>query len=219
MNGNNQARDGSPDGPVLRWPARVLTADDLRGHLNGHREVVLGPRAVVTPLAADELRANGVQVRREAVAEQPTSDGAWSFAQERAHPLIGSVVQSLRREGLSLKELAGAGEASPCRWARDVAECVARGECEGGVIFCQDAGLVCCVANKVAGLRAVSIVTVAQAARAARSLGVNLAAVEMPGRTFYEVRQILRTLCTPAASACPPGVAGTLQELDGHAHR
>jgi len=64
-----------------------------------------------------------------------------------------------------------------------------------------------------------AIVTVAQAARAALTLGTNLAAVEMPGRTFFEVRQILRTLCLPGAAACPDGVALTLRELDGHAHR
>jgi ribose 5-phosphate isomerase RpiB len=87
------------------------------------------------------------------------------------------------------------------------------------VIFCSDAGLLCCVANKVAGLRAAPANTVAQAARATLSLGANLIAVEMPGRTFFEVRQIIRTCCLAAPPACPAGVACTLQELDGHAHR
>jgi hypothetical protein len=56
------------------------------------------------------------------------------------------------------------------------------------------------------------------AARATLSLAANLLAVEMPGRTFFEVRQILRTLIA-APGACPGGVACTLRELDGHAHR
>jgi hypothetical protein len=42
--------------------------------------------------------------------------------------------------------------------------------------------------------------------------------VEMPGRTFFEVRQILRTLLGNGTT-CPDGVACTLRELDGHAHR
>jgi len=58
---------------------------------------------------------------------------------------------------------------------------------------------------------------VTQAARAVRTLAANLLAVEMPGRTFFEVRQILRICCAPAV--CPADLAGTLQELDGHAHR
>jgi ribose 5-phosphate isomerase RpiB len=100
-----------------------------------------------------------------------------------------------------------------------LAECVARGDCQGGIVFCQDPGLVCCVSNKVAGLRAVVVSSAASAARAALSLAANFVAVEMPGRTFFELRQILRTLCTTDARACPAGVACTLQELDGHAHR
>jgi ribose 5-phosphate isomerase RpiB len=128
-------------------------------------------------------------------------------------------VQALERDGIHLRELPADCDGESCRWAKAVAECVARGECQGGVIFCQDPGLVCCVANKVVGLRAVMAVTVGQAARATLTLGANLLAVEMPGRTFFEVRQILRTLCTTERPTCPDGVACTLQELDGHAHR
>ena len=78
---------------------------------------------------------------------------------------------------------------------------------------------MCCVANKVPGLRAVAVTTVSQAARATLTLGANLVAVEMPSRTFFEMRQILGALCRITEPVCPPGVACTLQELDGHAHR
>ena len=88
----------------------------------------------------------------------------------------------------------------------------------GGVVFCHDPGLVCCVANKVPGLRAAAVTTVAQAARATLTLGANLLAVEMPGRTYFEMRQILRLLCD-GRRPVRHGVACTLQELDGHAHR
>jgi ribose 5-phosphate isomerase RpiB len=125
----------------------------------------------------------------------------------------------VEREGLTLKELPADGEQAVCRWARAVAEWIAAGECQGGILFCEDPGLICCVANKVPGLRSVAVATVAQAVRATLTLGPNLVAVEMPGRTFFEVRQILRTLCAVGAPACPAGAACTLQELDGHAHR
>jgi hypothetical protein len=219
MDGNGQPRNPSADAAVLRWPGRVLAAADLRRSLNGHREVVLAPWTVVTPLAFEELRNGGISVRRQPDEPPPVRQASWGFGQEWPHPGVQSAVQALQREGMSLKELVATGEPTPCRWARAVAECVARGECQGGVVFCQDPGLVCCVANKVAGLRAASVVSVAQAARAALTLGANLLAVEMPGRTFFELRQILRTLCTSAGPSCPDGVACTLRELDGHAHR
>ena len=62
-------------------------------------------------------------------------------------------------------------------------------------MFCADPGLVCCVANKVNGVRAAAVLTVFQAARATLTLGANLLAVEMPGRTIFEVRQIMLSLC------------------------
>jgi hypothetical protein len=220
MGANGQHRDGSADGAVLRWLGRVLGAEDLRRSLNGQRELVLSPRTIITPLAAEQLRSKGVLITRQAPEAPPVTTGAtWGYAQERSHALVQSALQALHRDGLDLKELPAARDSAPCGWARAVSECVARGECVGGVVFCEDPGLVCCVANKLAGLRAVAVVSVAQAARATLTLGSNLVAVEMPGRTLFELRQILRSLCTAAGPACPPGVACTLKELDGHAHR
>jgi hypothetical protein len=138
-------------------------------------------------------------------------------AEERPYPMVRAVLASAAREGLPLREFPGAGGGLLCRWAKAVAECVARGECVGGVVFCDDPALVCCVANKLPGLRAAAAATVAQAARATLTLGANLLAVEAPGRTYFELRQMVRLLC--ASSACPEGPAATLRELDGHAHR
>jgi hypothetical protein len=140
----------------------------------------------------------------------------WGIAQDRSHAMVQTALQALAREAAPLRELRGPCVGLQCEWAKSLAECVARGDCCGGVVFCEDPELVCCVANKVPGLRAAAVTTVARAARATRTLGVNLLAVEMPGRTFFEVRQILRSLCQPA---CPDGVACTLRGLDGHAHR
>jgi hypothetical protein len=222
MTTKGQLLKGSANGQALDWSSRVVAVEDLRRQLNGHRELIVPRWTIITPLAAEQLRADGIQVTRqdvEATPSRPVAEKTWGFTQERPHPMVASAVQALRREGLGLRELEPRGERLPCRWARAVAECVARGECHGGILFCQDPGLVCCVANKVAGLRAVPVHTVGEAARATLSLGANLAAVEMPGRTFFEVRQILRIFCQPGAAACPEGVGCTLREMDGHAHR
>jgi hypothetical protein len=219
MSANGQVRAAAADGAVLRWQGRVLTAEDVRRSVNGQRELVLEPRVLITPLAQEQLRAQGVRVTRQA-ADTPAKPAArWGYAQERPEPIVDNAVRSLVREGLTLTAWPAAGQAAPCAWARSLAECIVRGECQGGVLFCQDPGLVCCVANKVAGLRAAAAASPAQAARAARGLAANLVAVEMPGRTFFEVRLILRTLCAEGPLACPPGLACTLKELDGDAHR
>lgn len=104
-----------------------------------------------------------------------------------------------------------------CDWIRNVAECLQSGRCRTAVLFCRNACLACCIANKVSGVRAAAVWTVAQAARALEQLGANLLVVEMADRTFFECKEMLR-LCYEG-SDCPPSVACILQELDGHAHR
>jgi len=207
------------NGSILHWPRRVLAADDLRRSLNGHRRIVLQPSTVITPLASEHLRSQGVEIVHEEQTPSASPAGRIGVAQDRPYPLVRSALAALARERLPLLEWPSSGEDLLCRWARLLAEALVRGDCQGGVVFSQDPCLICCVANKLAGLRAAVVTTVEQAARATLTLGANLLAVEMPGRTFYEVRQIIRSLCQPGPCSCPPGLACTLQELDGHAHR
>jgi hypothetical protein len=53
---------------------------------------------------------------------------------------------------------------------------------------------------------------------AKKNLGANLYAIEMSGLSFFEVKQMLKTIVAGAIE-CPNEIARTLQELDGHAHR
>lgn len=224
MNENGQKRSANESSNVLRWSGRVVTAEDLRQSLNGHRELVVTPRAIITPSASDHLKANGVKVVRGEENTKPQARahdqaGVWGYALERPDSLVGSVVQSLKREGLNLAELPVSGCQSPtcasaCGLAREVAQCVVRGECRGAVVFCLDPGLVCCVANKVKGIRAVSVHSPGQACRAVNGLAANLVALEIGKATFFELRQMLRGICG-AEVVCPEPVAGILQELEG----
>jgi len=221
---NSAEHNGQADAKVLRWPGKLLSADDLRRHLRGHKELIVQRHAIVTPLAVDELKDRKVRLVREDMANvgkaktsREFTEGLVAYAQERPAAIVAAAVQSLQREGVSLHAMP-ACDALAADWALELAECVARGECRSCVAFCSDPGLVCCVANKKPGLRAAAVADVVQAARAVRGLGSNLLALEMPGRTLFEVRQVLLML-HKATSACPAEVAELFQELDGHAHR
>jgi hypothetical protein len=219
MEQNGQLRDASADGQVLHWPGQLVSAQDLRRSLNGQRELVVPAKAIITPLAAEELRSNGIKITRRATGKTTVKNGGWGYVLERPNPLVRTALQALERDGLELKELEGKEGATCCQWARVVAECVTRAECAGALVFCDDSSLICCVANKVPGLRAVAVASVLHVGRAASTIGANLIAVEVFGRTVFELRQIIRTVCRTAQPVCPPGVASALQELDGHAHR
>ncbi len=102
--------NGQSDAHILSWPKRLLSADDLRRHLNGQRELQLLPRTIVTPLAADELRARGVRITWVAnpqAGRQP-SGARWGYAQEAPDPLVTAAVQALEREGTTLAALPSA---------------------------------------------------------------------------------------------------------------
>ncbi len=207
------------DSQILCWPKRLLSADDLRRHLTSQREVMLPPKAIITPLAVDELRAKGVRVTwslPKAKDGEAAKTGAWFYAVEKPDALIASVVKALERDGVTLVSFDAAGPTTT--WARSVGEAILRANHVGGVAICNDAGLVCCVANKLSGIRAAAVFSVAQVQRAKASLAANLFAVETSGRTFFELKQMLRTIAT-SSGECPAAVAETLQELDGHAHR
>jgi ribose 5-phosphate isomerase RpiB len=203
---------------VLCWPKRLLSADDLRRHLTSQRELVLLPGAIVTPLAADELKAREVRIRWQAPAakEATAKQGTWSYAQEQPDALIASAVQALRHDGIILAALDVPGMSTS--WARSVAESIGGATSLGCVVFCAEPALVSCVANKIAGVRAALVFNVPQVLRAQKHLAPNLFAVEMPGRTFFELRHMLKTIVSGSAS-CPDEIANTLKELDGHAHR
>jgi hypothetical protein len=141
----------------------------------------------------------------------------WGYAVEgQPSTMLQVALRAVHRNGnqpQTLPECNG----ETCDWVRRVAECLRSGRCRTAVLFCRDACLGCCIANKVPGVRAAAVWTVVQAARALEQLGANLLVVEMAERTYFECKEMLRLCCDGAA--CPPGVACILQELDGHAHR
>jgi hypothetical protein len=202
--------NGKTDTTVLCWPGRLLSEEDLRRHLTSQSEILLAPRTVITPLALDHLRDKGVRIRRQETAVRAASvseRSGWRYAEAESDALVKSALASLEHEGLALRRLT---ETTPLAWAKAAATV-------GVVVFCRDAGLCCCVANKIPGVRAVAVGNVAQTKRARETLAPNLFVVETPGPTFHELRQIVRAATTPAS--CPADIAKTLQELDRHAHR
>ena len=102
-------------------------------------------------------------------------------------------------------------------WARRFAETVLAGHA-GGIALGGDAASVCCIANKIAGTRGAFVMNVPQVVRAKANLGANLFAIEIPGPTFFQLRQMIQTIVA-GKTGCPDNIAKVLKELDGHAHR
>lgn len=205
---------------VLWWPGKLLSEDDLRRHWTSQGELVLGSRTIVTPLAWDWLRARHVQVRREVTDTVPASAGApnaaWGIAEETPSEVVAAAIKALTLEGRSLTRLAGrTGPLAP--WIRSFARAVAAGDPAALCLFCQEPALAACLANKVTGVRAVTVAAAAQLGSLQKTLGPNFYAIAAAGRTYFELRQLLQRI-TAVTPSCPPDLATTLTELE-HAHR
>ncbi len=208
----------SEDHDILRWRHRLVTAETLEHHLNGHRVIEVPTDVVVTPQAVDILKERSVSLLRTNGTAPELTRGSWGYGSDRDYGILKAAIQTIIRNGVVLQSFLACPEDNLCQWAKEVAAWVGAGECRGGCLFCADPGLICCVANKVPGVRAVGVTTVRQAARATLTVGANLLVIEMPGRTFFELRQILQMAADIPRSECPSEVAKVLGELDGHAH-
>lgn len=209
--------------PILFWSGKVLTLDGLRSHWGRLQEVVIGPRTVVSPLVVDELRARKIVLRRGEPTSLPSGgrkspgSSALGIAQQDSAGVVNAALASLDREGIVLTPWQPKGASLPA-WAWSLGLLVKQGQPPRGVALVQDAALVCCVAGKVTGVRAAAVASVPQASRALTTMSANLLAVETPGRTLFELKQILRAAATTRAEVSED-LNQVLKELDGHAHR
>ena len=141
----------------------------------------------------------------------PLVASRWAYGQDRPFAMVGAAVQTLARSGEGWDPLHAAG--SSVAWAAVVAESIANGEYDGIVLFCADPAMATLIANKTPGVRAAAVSTVDQAARATLTIAANLLAVEMPGRTFFEIRHILHLL-RESRLPCPAELASLLHERE-----
>lgn len=203
---------------VLCWPNKVLSADDLRRHLTSQRELLLLPRTIITPLALDELKAKGIRIQWQAspgLNEAKPGDRTtkWFYAQENVDTMIAVLTQALARDGIALTPF----EMANGPWIVRLAERIMTNNA-GGIAFVREPALTCCIANKIAGIRAAAAHSVPNVTSIKKTLGANLYAIDHVGKTFFELRQMLRAI-TADAPKCGDDLAKTLQELVGHAHR
>ena len=91
-------------------------------------------------------------------------------------------------------------------------EMVASGVMKSAVLFCREPEAAACAANKLVGIRAAAVNNMMQAKRACSSLGANMMVVEMPGRTYFEIRQVILLMMN--GKGCPEGSQTLLERLD-----
>ena len=174
----------------------------------GVRAVRVSPGTVVTPLARDYLKRQGIEVRYASRSELERVDrrGEWAVAFEDDSGLNQALRRSLLDGEDSWREI----EASPGNPAMWVAETSGR----GALVLTREASVAVFRACLVPGVRACSAAEPEAVSRAVKALGVNLLVVETPGKPIALVRQIgaaFRRGGGPELPACWPEGRGTVR--------
>jgi ribose 5-phosphate isomerase RpiB len=193
---------------VHEWPGTVLALNDLQRLGPNLRELIVADKVVLTPCARDEIKRLGVSlVRRETKKE--TSIG---YGSDGLYPQVATVVLALGNEGFTLKALQMQQGIGSMLLGKTAGEMVASGVMKSAVLFCREPEAAACAANKLVGIRAAAVNNMMQAKRACSSLGANMMVVEMPGRTYFEIRQVILLMMN--GKGCPEGSQALLERLD-----
>ena len=184
----------------------LITEADAR-NIEPGSTIRLAPRGVVTPLAADTLRARRVTViADDGVRGDPGLVPAGDIrrvaiaADHSGVALKAALVPWLRSRGLAVADL-GVADATPADYpdtAAAVARAIVRAEADAGIVI-DGAGLGSAIAaNKIDGIRAAMCVNETLARYARQHNGANVLALGAALLTIEEAKPIVaRFLETP----------------------
>lgn len=177
-------------------------------------EIRLTKGALVTPAARDWLRDHAVPV----VWEEPGKiAGGLAVVMDPSLPEMRAVRAMLdRRGGLAeIIEPAG-GRSGVAAATRRLCGKIARREVLKGAVFCQDAAVPVCIANKHRDIRAAFGCDLPMVEEACRELGVNVLVIEYPRQTTYQMAQMIdRLVKGPTCARAEIGAAIEVIEQGG----
>lgn len=194
----------TPVPTVVELSGPIITADLLEQSLRSGQSLRIGRTAILTPSARDWLNAKRTPWTRQDKAGSVSSGprAKWQIILQTVTPTVRSLQEGLRRLADGWKiELVG----QPLEAAKLATSLVNTAECDGVVIFTEQAELVACQANRHERVRAAVMQNCKQWEHAMRTLGANVVCISPIGRTFIELRNLLRD-CAGTRPQAPTGM-------------
>jgi hypothetical protein len=170
--------------------ARVVTMESIAGRLNGAKQLVVTPGALVTPSVRDELRRRGIELKQESAAKKCNSLAPVLLVVGRTNQDPDLAVRMLRQEGIDVKT-----ESTTC--LIKATEMLAAAAVAGslGVLWTRHTAVALCLANRNKQLRAVLAASVPATTAAVAAVGANVLVIDPTAGTMYERKQVLRAFC------------------------
>jgi hypothetical protein len=178
------------------FPERLFSLRHAEALARGVREVKVAPGTVITPLAFQALKQQGVVLRfgSKSEVDRVKRNGTWGFAIEVESGVVAALRRALLDGPESWVEVAGFDALT--RWLVSAAD-------RGAMLLTEEASVAVWRACQVAGIRASAAESCDAVDRAVRRLGVNLVVVEPAGKSVSQMKQMGLTLCRGGAPRAP----------------
>jgi hypothetical protein len=182
------------NGKTTQLTDSIISADVLAEKVAGRKTVVVGARAIVTPSARDWLRHNKVELIHGATAT--TVSAAMKSDKlvitHSASQTIDRVLEDASRQsngGWNRNSVESAEDAAK----KAIGE-LRRASSRVIVVLTSEPEVVACLANRNEKVKAAVVADAAAVARVKSGLDGNVFVVDPAGRSFFELRNILRQI-------------------------
>jgi len=185
----------------------IITASLLAESVRHGQSLKIGRKSILTPSARDWLNSKKITWSRgdvtasAAVGAGTVSKARWQLIVQTVTPTVRALQESLKRnpEGLKIDLVGQLQEAAAL-----AASAISTAERDGVMVVSEFAEIIACRANRSERVRAAVISDRKQLEQARQHLGVNLVCINPNGRTFIELRNLLRD-CSAMSPKPPAG--------------
>ncbi len=191
---------------TIELTASVITADLLEETARVGQPLKIGRRSILTPSARDWLHTKRIdwsRIDKLASGGSGTTKGAarWQLIVQTVTPTVKALHDGLKRQPEGWKiELVG----QPVEAATFAMSSISKAEHDGVAILSEYAEIIACRANRNERVRAAVISDRKQLELTMQHLGVNVVCINPNGRTFIEMRNLLRD-CVAKRPVTPAG--------------
>jgi hypothetical protein len=189
---------------VVELSGPVITADLLEQSIRAGQSLRIGRNSILTPSARDWLNSRRTAwTRQDKVGSVNGGPRAkWQLILQTVTPTVRSLHEGLRRMSDGWKiELVG----QPLEAVKLATNLINTAESDGVVIFTEQADLIACQANRNERVRAAVMQDSKQWEHVTRTLSANVVCISPIGRTFIELRNLLRD-CSGSRPQLPAGM-------------
>jgi len=191
---------------TIELTASVITADLLEETARVGQPLKIGRRSILTPSARDWLHTKRIdwsRIDKLASGGSGMTKGAarWQLIVQTVTPTVKALHDGLKQRSEGWKiELVG----QPAEAATLAMGSISKAEHDGVVILSEFAEIIACRANRNERVRAAVVSDRKQLELTMQHLGVNVVCINPNGRTFIEMRNLLRD-CAAKRPQAPAG--------------